>query len=171
MCQPSVWKCLHGYMAKTHLPVLLNVVNSRCHTQLGQEMDRIRLCDIGRRNIQPTVRSVDRVLENSSEVGEKAGYPVYQPCKKELGFMNVYSHWLSPLSFVFNSSSHHDYFSTHKKIPVRSSLPSLLTPSPHFRSYLNIKSVLRFLDVEERSAAPIPATGSCPPERTAGGGS
>ena len=83
MCQPSVWKCLHGYMAKTHLPVLLNVVNSRCHTQLGQEMDQIRLCDIGRRNIGPTVRLVDRVLENSSEVGEKADYPVHQPCKKE----------------------------------------------------------------------------------------
>ena len=79
------------------------VANSRCHTQSGQEMDRIRLCDIGRRNIGPTVRSVDRVLENSSEVGEKADYPVYhQPCKKETdeGFMNVYSHWLSPLSFV-----------------------------------------------------------------------
>ena len=59
------------------------VVNSRCHTQPGQEMDQIRLCDIGRRNIGPTVRWVDRVLENSSEVGEKADYPVYQPCKKE----------------------------------------------------------------------------------------
>ena len=47
-------------------------------------MDQIRLRDIGRRNIGPTVRSVDRVLENSSEVGEKADYPVYhQPCKKE----------------------------------------------------------------------------------------
>ena len=45
-------------------------------------MDRIRLCDMGRRNVGPTVRSVDRVLENSSEVGEKADYPVYQPCKK-----------------------------------------------------------------------------------------
>ena len=61
------------------------VVNSRCHTQSGQEMDLIRLCDIGRRNIGPTVRSVDRVLENSSEVGGKADYPVYnQPCKKEM---------------------------------------------------------------------------------------
>ena len=60
------------------------VVNSRCHTQSGQEMDQIRICDIGWRNIGPTVRSVDRVLENSSEVGEKADYPVYhQPCKKE----------------------------------------------------------------------------------------
>ena len=60
------------------------VVNSRYHTQSGQEMNQIRLCDIGRRNIGPTVRSVDRVLENSSEVGEKADYPVYhQPCKKE----------------------------------------------------------------------------------------
>ena len=47
-------------------------------------MDQVRLCDIGRRNIRPTVRSVARVLENSSEVGEKADYPVYhQPCKKE----------------------------------------------------------------------------------------
>ena len=89
MCQPSVWKCLHGYMAKTHLPVLLNVVNSRCHTQLGQEMDQTRQCDIGRRNIGPTMRSVDRVLENSSEVGEKADYPVYQPCKKRMGMRIV----------------------------------------------------------------------------------
>ena len=47
-------------------------------------MDQIRLCEIGRREIGPTVRSVDRVLENSSDVGEKADYPVYQPCKKEL---------------------------------------------------------------------------------------
>ena len=46
-------------------------------------MDQIRLCDIGRRNIGPTVRSVDRFLENSSEVGENADYPVYQPYKKE----------------------------------------------------------------------------------------
>ena len=46
-------------------------------------MDQIRLCDIWRWNIGPTVRSVDSVLENSSEVGEKADYPVYQPCKKE----------------------------------------------------------------------------------------
>ena len=65
------------------VPQPRSVVNSRCHTQSGQEMDQIRLCDIGRRNIGPTVRSVDRVLENSSEVGEKADYPVYQPCKKE----------------------------------------------------------------------------------------
>ena len=40
-----------------------SVVNSRCHTQSGQEMDQIRLCDIGWRNIGPTVRSVDRVLK------------------------------------------------------------------------------------------------------------
>ena len=76
----------------------LVVVNSRCHTQSGQEMDQIRPCDIGRRKIGPTVRLVDRALETFSEVGEKADYPVYQPCKKEAdrGFMNVYSHWLSP---------------------------------------------------------------------------
>ena len=49
-------------------------------------MNQIRLCDIGRRNTGPTVRSVDRVLENSSEVGEKADYPVFQPCKKELDY-------------------------------------------------------------------------------------
>ena len=78
-------------------------------------MDQIRLCDIGRRNIGPTVRSVDRVLENSSEVGEKADYPVYQLCKKEADGVHVYSHWLSPLPFVLNSTSHHDYLSTHKK--------------------------------------------------------
>ena len=113
------------------------VINSRCHTQSGQEMDHIRLCDIGRRNIGPTVRSVDRILENSSEVGEKADYPVYQPCKKETDGVRVYSHWLLPLPFVLNSTSHHDYSSTHKKeISVRSFLSSLLTPSPHFRSYL-----------------------------------
>ena len=54
-----------------------DVVNSHCHTQSGQEMDQIRLCDIGRWNIGPTVRSVDRVLENTSEVGGKADYSVY----------------------------------------------------------------------------------------------
>ena len=59
--------------------------------------------------------------------------------KRRMGsFIHVYSHWLSPLPFVLNSTSHHDYLSTHKKISVRSSLSSLLTPSPHFRSYLNI---------------------------------
>ena len=62
---------------------ITSVVNSRCHIQSGQEIGHIRLCDIGRRNIGPTVRSIDRVLENSSGVGEKADYPVYQPCKKE----------------------------------------------------------------------------------------
>ena len=117
------------------------VENSRCHTQSGQVMDQIRLCDIGRRNIGPTVRSVDTALENSSEVGEKADYPVNQPCKKETDG-DVYSHWLSPLSFVLNSTSHRDYLSTHKKISVRSSLSSLLTPSPRFRSYLNIRSLV-----------------------------
>ena len=45
--------------------------------------EQITLCDIGRRNIGSTVRLVDRVSENSSEIGEKADYPVYQPCKKE----------------------------------------------------------------------------------------
>ena len=55
-------------------------------------MDQIRLCDIGRRNIGLTVRSVDRVLENSSEVGEKADYPVYQPYKKGTDGVHVYSH-------------------------------------------------------------------------------
>ena len=55
-------------------------------------MDQIRLCDIGRRNIGPTVHSVDGVLENSSEVGEKADYPIYQPCKKEADGVHVYSH-------------------------------------------------------------------------------
>ena len=104
-------------------------------------MDQIRLCDIGRKNIGPAVRSVDRVLENSSEVGEKADYPVYQPCNKETDGVHVYSHWLSPLPFVLNSTSHHDYLSTHKKISVRSFLSSLLTPSPHFRSYLNISTI------------------------------
>ena len=80
------------------------VVNSRSHTQSGQEMDQIRLCDIGRRNVGPAVRSVDRVLKDSSEVGEKADYPVNQPCKKETDGVHVYSHWLSPLSFSLSSS-------------------------------------------------------------------
>ena len=52
-------------------------------------MDQIRLCDMGQRSIGPTVRSVDRVLESSSEVGEKADYPVYQPCKKETDGVHV----------------------------------------------------------------------------------
>ena len=52
--------------------VLPSVLNSRCHAQSGQEMDQIRLCDIGRRNIGPTVCSVDRVLENSSETAAHA---------------------------------------------------------------------------------------------------
>ena len=113
-----------------------------CHTQSGQEMDQIRLCDIGRRNIGPTVRLVDRVMENSSEVGEKADYPVYQPCKKETDGVHVYSHWLSPLPFVLNSTSQHDYLSTRKKISVRPFLSSLPTPSPHFCSYLNISKLV-----------------------------
>ena len=71
------------YRCVPHGELVIGVVNSRCHTQ---EMDQIRLCDIGRRDIGPTVRSVDRVLENSSEVGEKADYPIYQPFKKELDY-------------------------------------------------------------------------------------
>ena len=82
---------------------------------------------------RPCVRSTG-YWKNSSEVGEKADYPVYQPCKKETHGVYVYSHWLSPLPFV-NSTSHHDYPFYHKKISVRSFLSSLLSPSPHFRSY------------------------------------
>ena len=52
------------------------VANSRCHTQSGQEMDRIRLCDIGRRNIGPTVRSVDRALE-TIQMSEKRPVILY----------------------------------------------------------------------------------------------
>ena len=53
-------------------------------------MDQIRLCDIGRRNIEPTVSSVDRVLENSSEVGERPIILYTNLVKKRrMGFMYI----------------------------------------------------------------------------------
>ena len=102
-------------------------------------MDQIRLYDIGRRNIRPTMRSVDRVLETSSEVGEKADYPEYQPCKKGTGGVHVYSHWLSPLSFVLNSTSHHDYsFYPQEKSQFVPSFSYFSRRHPTFARTINI---------------------------------
>ena len=126
-------------------------------------MDQIRLCDIGRWNIGPTVRSVDSVLENSSEVGEKADYPVYQPCKKEPDYgvhECIESLAFAPLLYL-SSLSLHDSNSTSSTLPFVASIAvtptfartikNMLPPTGHYRlcsaprhriSYLGMHTVL-----------------------------
>ena len=85
------------------------------------------------------MRSVDRVLENSSEVGEKADYPVYhQPCKKEKDGVHecIWSLDFAPL-LCLSSSSHRDYNSTSSTLLVAS-----LVVNPTFARTITSKQTL-----------------------------
>ena len=137
-------------------------------------MDQIRLCDIGRWNIGPTVRSVDSVLENSSEVGEKADYPVYQPCKKEPDYgvhECIESLAFAPLLYL-SSLSLHDSNSTSSTLPFVASIAvtptfartikNMLPPTGHYRlcsaprhriSYLGMHTVLSRPPKKEQTLA------------------
>ena len=93
---------------------------------------------MGRRNIGPTVRSVDRVLENSSEVGEKGDYPVHQPCKKELDYGVHECIWSLAFAPLLCLS-----LALQVTTAIFTSVPSfhrLYRRYPHFRSHHNFNS-------------------------------
>ena len=85
---------------------------------------------------RPCVRSTG-YWKNSSEVGEKAGYPVYQPCKKETDGVHSFMYIVTgfrpfPLSIQQVTTT---TLSTTKKSQFVPSFRRFYRRHPHFRSY------------------------------------